>query len=232
MACVLIFAMSLMISSSMERTFAWQNYSAAIGGESVYLADVALSAEFGEASVLKFSDADESIRAQQALLKSLTKLNYAERNTFFTNWFLSGLNNNYLHSASKAGEMSVIVNQYTFTNDSNISVCFRIDSAKVEKAAPGDAPDTAIAACWAHGAGSSSFNKMKEFLYNDGFFYCPVSIAPGESISVIFAAYIIDASNISGEYAFTADCAEIIQNTNNAVFFNEGWKDVAGKFLF
>ena len=111
----------------------------------------------------------------------------------------------------------VVIKTYTFKNESNIPVYFRMKKPAIK--------DDAIKAAF--------FVKTNKHTIYKGHYYLIEPLGSGETVEIKVTAYIPFLANIgvaASDFDIEIEYAEIIQATNNAVYFHDDWKDIAMLF--
>ena len=132
-------------------------------------------------------------------------------------WYENNVYDNYLEDTTAPHKGGIVIKTYTFKNNSNIPVYFRIPEPTVN--------DVAYSAVvFIDG----------DYVIDSGYYYLLDPIDPTvTTFEVTVIAYIpflanigIDVSDLDIKITGTGE-AEIIQAPNNAVYFHDDWKKVA-----
>ena len=141
---------------------------------------------------------------------------------------------------------SLLEAKYAFESNSAIPVYFRIDAADL-KGVGFDIDDlryvsTSLVSIIGTQADDDEIVELFGELIREGdYYYCPIPLSPeyGWRAEVCYVTYIYGAANsdagLQGEMIKFGDgsgiSVELIQATNNAVYFADGWLDVADQLI-
>lgn len=200
-------------------TYGWKYYSAEIDttdSEQFRVATMGLTYVSSETNLMVFEPGRDAAKAQMKFEKELNEA--SDQNRFFADWLQAGGKDNLKEPSGKFGG-GMVTTDYTFNNESNTAVYFRVKSSGVKNGTKSiDCPIAAFIEI-------DSSTQIMEYL--NGYYYYTQPLNPEiEDITVEFTAYI-DSGSGYGRYSVGTEYAEVIQADNNAVYISEAWFDLA-----